>query len=66
MKSVTFTGTRSDVQSKATAWKQAHRRVRIVADCRPAIIVDVNHAAQAPADTPIWACSIYYEDTTAD
>ena len=64
MKSVTFTGTRTEVQSKATEWKTANRNVRVVADCRPAVII--SHGPEQAPDARIWAGSIYYEDAPSN
>ena len=66
MKSVTFTGTRGEVQSKALEWKMANPQARIVADCMPTAAWDMNRGPEAPHNESIWTCAIQYEDAPSN
>jgi hypothetical protein len=63
VREINFTGTRDDVLHKASEWKAANRRVRIVGDCSPAVVTDnVGGAQSASPDTRVWCGTILYEE----
>jgi hypothetical protein len=66
MKSVTFLGTRAEVQSQAAKWKAENPQAQIVYDCAPMAAFDVGEGPEPPHDKPVWTCIIRYEEPTSN